>query len=223
MFINKINIIFQEKGISVSKFYDSKAIWEDIKKATPNASFFVYSGHGSTMGVGGKTGGLCLQKMISVETMLKELKLKKNAMIIFKSVCRGAGSSADDDIDIGIKEATQRVTDYSKPFFDIGASTYYANNFGNGCYNFLDDFLSGVQLKQCFTNSAKDWTEIEFTKPFVFNKIMQISIASKKGGGITTHTTFINGEKKVEERKSLKTYEIAYVGIPTFTINDLMK
>jgi hypothetical protein len=222
--MDKIAKLFQEKGVTVTKFYDSKAKWEDIKLASPNASFLVYAGHGSTMGIGGKTGGLCLTSMIDVETMLKELKLKKNAMVIFQSVCGGAGSSASDEKDIGIKEAQQRVSDYSKPFFDIGASAYYANNYCGGCKNFLKDFLSGLQLQECFTNSATTWSEIELTKPYEFNKLKQISIASSRGsGGMTTRITYINDVKKVEEIPSIKEYEIAYVGFPNFTIKDLMK
>jgi hypothetical protein len=175
------------------------------------------------MGIGGKSGGLCLQKMISAETILKELRLKKNAMVLFQSVCRGAGSSASDDGDIGIKEAQRRVTDYSKPFFDIGASAYYANNYGSGCYNFLNDFLSGIQLKQCFKNSAKTWSEVELEKPYEYNKNKQISIATSKGGGMSTRTTYTNGVKKVEEVPTSKEYEIAYVGFPNFSIKNMIK
>ncbi len=54
---------------------------------------------------------------------------------------RRAGSSAGDNGDIGGKKALKRVSDYSKPFLKIGASAYYANNFGEGCLSFLNDFF----------------------------------------------------------------------------------
>lgn len=49
-------------------------------------------------------------------------------MVIFKSVCGGAGFSADDRIDIGTDEAKKRVCSYASPFFKIGSAAYYANN-----------------------------------------------------------------------------------------------
>ena len=59
----------------------------------------------------------------------------------------GAGSFASDDVDIGIKKAIERVLDYSKPFLSIGASAYYADNFGKGCLSFLNNFLRVKLLK----------------------------------------------------------------------------
>ena len=98
----------------------------------------------------GKYGGLDLNKAISSEDIVNDLKLRSNAIIIFKSVCGGAGSSASDDGDIGIKKAIERVSDYSRPFLNIGASAYYANNFGEGCLSFLNDFFSFLSWETLF-------------------------------------------------------------------------
>ena len=122
-----------------------------IIEVANKCKFFVYSGHGSTMGVNGNAGGICINSMVSSYELIKSLRLKENALVIFKSVCRGAGSSAGDNTDIGITEAKKRVTNYAYPFFEIGASAYYANNYGAGAYNFLEDFLVSMGGRYDFT------------------------------------------------------------------------
>jgi len=222
-YMDEIGEFLQSKGVEVHRFYNTKADWDKIKAASKGANFFIYSGHGSTLGEGGKSGGLCLQSMVSSKKIVEELQLHSNAMVIFKSVCRGAGSSADDSGDIGIKEATIRVSDYATPFFKTGASCYYANNLGDGCLTFLSEFFSGKTMKACFEISAKGWTKIELSKKYPLDNTKEISVASSDWGGTTTRTTYTNGVKKVEEIAASKQYDIAYVGDPDFTIQDVMK
>jgi hypothetical protein len=220
--MNKIAELFKTKGVRVQCFYDNDTDWEKIKIASKEANFFVYDGHGGRMGESGKFGGLCLKSMVTSTEIIEGLKLKKNAMIVFKSVCGGAGSSASDNGDIGIIEATKRVTDYSQPFFEIGASCYYANNLKDGCLLFLSEFFSGRTVKESFDKSTKTWTKIELSKEYQFDKGKQISIASADWGE-TVRTTYENGVKKVEKIPSTKDYDIAYVANPNFTIDNLMK
>lgn len=56
--MNALTLIFTNRGIKVTKFYNRNINWEAIKSASITASFFVYSGHGSTMGINCKTGEL---------------------------------------------------------------------------------------------------------------------------------------------------------------------
>lgn len=219
--MDKMASLLKKNRVKVHTFYDAKADWEGIKKVAPNCSFFIYSGHGSSMGLEGKTGGLCIKSTISTETMLKELRLRKNAMVLFQSVCRGAGSSAADDGDIGIKVAKERVSDYAQPFFKIGASAYYANNYGEGCYSFLENFLAGMALKKAFDLSASLWTTVEFEEPLEQDKSKNFSIASSKAGGMSTKTTYTNGVKKVTKVPTPKEYNIAYIGAAGFTIEKM--
>jgi hypothetical protein len=219
--MDEIANLFLKKGVLVYKFYDKKADWNEIIKVAKNCNFLLYSGHGSTMGKDGNVGGICINSMISSFELMKNLRLKENALVIFKSVCNGAGSSAGDDNDIGITEAKKRVAYYAYPFFEIGASAYYANNFGNGVYDFLDDFLSGITLKQAYLNSTKTWTNVEFEEVFSRDNTKSFSIASRPGGGTATRTTYTNGVKKVEQVKSPKGYKIAYVGKIGFSIIDM--
>ncbi len=216
--MNKIAAVFELHGIQVYKFYDSKASWGEIKSISPNCNFLVYSGHGSTMGENGESGGLCINQMISTSQMLNELRLKPNALILFKSVCMGAGSSAGDEGDIGISEALKRVTSYANPFFKIGASAYYANNYGGGVEGFLKNFLAKETLNNCFTKSAEMWTDIECNKTFSKDSSKNIGIASSAGGGTSTVTTYHNGVKTVKEVENAKSYDIAYVGAAGFSI-----
>ena len=216
--MDRIADIFLENGVSVDKFYDDKANWDKIIETAKECSFFVYSGHGSNMGEDGNAGGICINSRVSSSELMNKLRLKENALVIFKSVCNGAGSSAGDDNDIGITEAKKRVTYYAYPFFKIGASAYYANNFGDGVYNFLIDFLSGVTLEQSYLNSTKTWTNVEFDDVFSRDTTKSISIASCPGGGTATRTTYINGVKKVEQVEHPKAYDIAYVGKTVFSI-----
>jgi len=222
--MNQVALIFEKQGIKVTKFYNRNTSWEAIKTAAKTASFFVYSGHGSTMGVDGNTGGLCLNKMISTEQILKELQLKKNAIVLFKSVCGGAGSSAVDSKDIGIEEATTRVTDYAQPFFTIGAACYYADNYDNGIDLFLKEFLSGKSVGECYKITTKEAMVFhEIAKPFILDANKQIAISSDKQEGTATQYIFENGKTTYKKIPSFKNYDIALVGNPSFSITELIK
>lgn len=220
--MNKIADLLKSHGIVVYKYYDKEADWSKIISVSPECSFFIYSGHGSTLGPNGNVGGLCVKTMVSTKELVSQLKLKKNALVLFQSVCYGAGSTAGDDEDIGIEEAKKRVTNYASPFFEVGAAAYYANNFENGVFNFLKNFLDGTQLKTAYLRSAEDWTKIEFDEQFPADVKKIFSIAATPGGGTATRTTYINGVKKVEQVKSPKSYEIACIGDPEFSLQ-LMK
>jgi hypothetical protein len=222
MDMNALALIFENRGIKVTKFYDKNTNWEAIKKAAKTASFFVYSGHGSTMGINGETGGLCLNQMISTKQILEELQLKKNAVVLFKSVCGGAGSSAVDSNDIGIDEATTRVSDYAQPFFTIGAACYYADNYEDGIHQFLTHFLDGMTIEECYTsNTQHDYVCREISKPFSLDRKKQIAISSDQPGGMTTQYVFKNGKTTYKKIPSFKNYDIAFVGNPDLTIEDL--
>jgi len=218
--MENIHTFFKSKNVIVKTFYHPKTSWKDIVKASKNASFFVYSGHGMSW-PDGKYGGLDLNKAISSEDIVNDLKLTPNAIVVFKSVCGGAGSSANDDGDIGIKKAIERVSDYSKPFLNIGASAYYADNFGEGCISFLNIFFEGKTIKECFGNSIGWLAKFEIEKNYKFDKRKSIGMASSDWGGTVTKTSYINGVKSVREVPATKDYNIAYVANPSYSISIL--
>jgi len=218
--MEEIHSFFKSKNVIVQTFYHPKTSWKDLVKASKDASFFVYSGHGMSW-PDGKYGGLDLDESISSEDIMNELKLKANAIVIFKSVCGGAGSSASDDGDIGIKMALERVSDYSRPFLNIGASAYYANNFGDGCLSFLNDFFEGKTMKECFDNSIGWSAKLEIDQHYKYDRSKSIGVASSDWGGTVTKTSYINGVKSVREVPATKDYDIAYVANPRYSISTL--
>jgi hypothetical protein len=86
-YTEEITEFLEGKGVVVHRFYDDKSDWDAIKKAANGAHFFLYNGHGGRMGGGGKVGGLFLTTSVSSKEIVNELKLHKNAVVIFTSVC----------------------------------------------------------------------------------------------------------------------------------------
>ena len=166
-------------------------------------------------------GGLCINTMVSAAEIRKSLKLRDHALVLFQSVCYGAGSTAGDDIDIGIQEAKNRVIQYAESFLDVGAHGYYANNYVGGVYGFLQEFLSGSSLNEAYRESVSTFSSIEFEDTSHQPKHSYFSIASSPGGGYATRTTYRNGVKTVEQIKNVKDYDIACVGLADLDILDM--
>jgi len=221
--MNEVALIFEKNKIKVTKFYNKNTNWESIKTAAKTASFFVYSGHGSNMGLNGNTGGLCLNEMITTEQILKELQFKKNAIVLFKSVCGGAGSSAFDTKDIGIEEAITRVSDYAQPFFTIGAACYYADNYDGGINLFLTELFVGKTIEQCYKSTTKyDYVNHEIEKPFLSDSNKQISISSHINYGIRKIYVYENQKFIIKKVPAFRDYDIALVGNPSFKFTELI-
>jgi hypothetical protein len=221
--MDKVVNLFEQHSIAVFRFYNEKANWKEIVKASKDCQFFVYCGHGSDMGENGNAGGICINTMVSSAQLIRELKLKENAIVLFQSVCNGAGSSAGDLKDIGIVTAKKRVTHYATPFLKVGAAAYLAINYSDGVLHFLEDFLDGTALKLAYENQAESWSNVLFNDPFPGYLDKTYSIAANEGGGKSILTTYVNGKKTQKEIVSPKEYDVAYVGPSEFTIHDIRK
>ncbi len=223
--IKKMEIIAKfltSKGVKVQSFYDKKAIWADIAKASENANFFIYRGHGVQLGEGGTWGGLSLVQSVSAADIAK-IKLAANSLVLFQSVCGGAGSSASDNSDIGLKEANKRVNEYSNTFIKAGAAAYFAVNTQDGVLNTLKALFEGKTLQEAYAKACEYWYKIEFTRAVKKETPnIEISIASSEGGGTATRTTYINGVKTVEEIPSIKSYDVAYVAPLNFRLDNML-
>ncbi|HEY1039616.1 MAG TPA: hypothetical protein VGF30_09445 [Bacteroidia bacterium] len=206
-------------GIQVKEFYHPKATWKEIQEGSKDAHIFIYSGHGSTVGENGCSGGLCLSDgTISSTEMLAGLSLHKNALILFNHVCRGAGSSASDDGDIGKVEAAKRVSDYSWPFIKEGAACYYANNTNGSMQPFLERFFNKMPVAAIYKEVSAGET-IVVKQKYSFDPRYVISVgADDDSNAIITRTTYTNGVKSVEQIKGSISYDCSYVGIPSFTV-----
>lgn len=221
--VDKVAAFFESKGVSVHKFYDKEADWDKIVEASKGAHFFLYNGHGTRRGENGEVGGFCITSMISSSEIVEKLELDENALVIFKSVCYGAGSSAGDDGDIGLKEAIKRVSNYSKPFFKTGAKAYYANNLGNGVIKFLKKFFTGTSAVDCFDQVIGGFSKKETIETYKFDANKKIGIGSTDWGGMVTRTTYTNGVKKVEKVPATKDYDIAIVAAESYSIHQMLK
>lgn len=216
--------LLKRKGVLVYKFYGVRAKWNKIVETSKDCSFFIYSGHGSNQGVNSNTGGLCLSNdnIVSTKTILAELQLKKGALVLFQSVCGGAGASASDRKEIELDQAKQRVIDYAYPFFEIGASAYYANNFVGGVYDFLRDFLNGSSLFDAYQESVESTgSNSDLEESYSRDNEKTICIAADDTGGVVIKTSYVNGHKKVEKVRPNKEYSIAMVGKKEFSLKDM--
>jgi hypothetical protein len=211
-------------GVKVREFYDPNARWPEIMAASEGAHLFIYAGHGTNRGYAGKSGGLCLSDyaIISSDSISHSLKLHKNALVIFNHVCEGAGSSAADDGDIGIKVALGRVSDYAAPFVKLGAS-YYVNNFTDAIVPFIKEFFARSSVKDAYATTLPSFCTIETVQKYPYDQGLEMSVASSEPSGFSTRITVVNGVKKTEKYKDFKSYDVAFVARPDFSVIDFFR
>jgi len=207
--MNKIAEYLKDKGVKTKCFYDKVAKWDDIKKEANGAHFFIYNGHGTS------GGGLNIESGGSTKDII-ELKLSKNAVVCFQSVCFGAGSSASDDSEISYDEAVKRVKWYAEPFFKSGAGCYYANNWDNGILDFLKGLFNNKSSKSCFEYYNSE-------KIISYDSSKQIGLSLSNLGGTSKKTSYINGVKTVKIVPSHKSYDVAWISNPEFSLKNVGK
>jgi hypothetical protein len=221
--VKEIKKFLLKKEVKVKIFFDKSNNWDEIVKASEDANFFYYSGHGTHAGKNKTVGGFVLNEgTISSQKISEKLKLHKNAAVLFQSVCFSAGSSASDNSDIGIKKAENRVINYSLPFIKTGAGFYYANNLKGSMLKFFKDFFNGENIETIYNKNLEFFYTNEITKIYKYKTNYKISIASStSNSGTITRTSVINGKKTVSKIPNFKSYEIALVYKPGFTIANL--
>jgi hypothetical protein len=222
--MEEIAVILEAQKYKVYRFYSPNNKWEDIKKAALNASFFIYNGHGTTLGLNDGFGGLVINEFISAQRIVDELKFNRNPVVIYQSACGAAGSSEGDPLDIGAHEAALRVSETAKPFLMVGASAYYADNYYGGVNTFLQHFLAGETLGAIYQEIASSWTNIELHHALNDTDLdsdLFIGVSSS-GGGKKEVITQVNG-KQVKKYEDLeKKYSIAFIGPNELTVNDVV-
>jgi hypothetical protein len=182
--LNSLADIFKQNGITVYKFYYPNARWADIKAKAVNCSFFIYTGHGvANGGFDGEFGGLYVNEFVTAQNIIEDVQFKNKPLIIYLNACGSHGTSAGDPDNIGIVEAHKRITDTALPFFMIGAGGYFATS--GSITEFLQAFLKGVTLSECFKLQAEDWQKIVKHKPIVSSNALNqlyIGISSFTNG-----------------------------------------
>ena len=213
----------KELGIDVREFYIAKSIWSDIIKASEGAQILIYAGHGGNPNLadGGRTN-FSLSNYTSTKGIVSELKLKKNALVIFNHACHSSGSSAGDMVTLTKAKAVERVEKYAEPFMKIGVAAYYANNYCYTIPRFLVKIFSGQTLSDAYINQAFD--KIEIIKPNTYNKRYQTGITSKAVKGATLYYIEDGGKYSAPIHSNItKSYDNAFVGNPNFTVMDFFK
>jgi len=208
----------KSKGVNVT-VYTSPTAWKTIVEGSKNAHIFLYAGHGNG------DGFYLSQGQISSEEIKRDLKLHKNAVVLFNHVCYGAGSSASDKSQLTDEEATRRVQEYAKTFIDLGSGGYYANNRTNCMYTFFDSFFSKNPIKHIVMNHRlSDYNVVVTDAPYKYNSSFEILVTRDDYyEGYSTVTTYRDGVKSVTKRKVFPSHGQAFVGNPQLTILDLLK
>jgi hypothetical protein len=147
--------VLEENGVTIYRFYPGDgSTFADIEAAANGAHFLLYRGHGVYDGnlPYPNVGGFSLSSgYYSPDRIRTYMHLAPNAIVMLYGCFTAGSSSAEGDLyDIGIVEAGRRVSQYSDPFFDIGAVGYYANWFGNAFEQFLSNLFAGQTLGQAY-------------------------------------------------------------------------
>ncbi|HSQ16664.1 MAG TPA: hypothetical protein VLM83_03110 [Anaerolineales bacterium] len=148
--------VLEANGVTVFRFYPGNQTFTAIEEAANGAHFLLYRGHGVYDGnlPYPNVGGFMLSSgYYSPDRIRTYMHLAPNAIVMLYGCFTAGSSSAEGDLyDIGITEAGRRVSQYSDPFFDIGAAGYYANWFGNAFEIFLLNLFAGQTLGQAYEN-----------------------------------------------------------------------
>jgi hypothetical protein len=224
--MENIATLLESKNYKVHRFYDPNNEWEAIKKAALNASLFIYRGHGTTMGIDGGFGGIVVDQFVSGKEISTDLTFNLSPLVIFVSACGGAGSSAGDEQDIGVEEAKTRVLGSALPFLLAGAQGYYANNYEDGAYEFLEQWTDQITLEACYMNSIYEWCTVRTNESVEDERIpnsFNIAISSSPDNSVHTLSTTTNGKTTTKKINRKFAYSIAYLGNPQLTIAQTLK
>jgi hypothetical protein len=224
----RLTDLLRGQGYRVTFLEGREASWAQVKRQAQGVHVFVYAGHGSNQGYDG-TGGLCLSgpgytasdpdyDIIPSSDLEASIRLAPGAIVLFQSVCRGAGSSASDGSDIGIEEAVRRVESYSRVFFTMGAAAYCANNYVMGVAAMLERLLAGATLSEAYEAEATMWNEIAYRGTSTYVPAYHLVISTHHKSGTVTIFTWENGRERRRTVPRFREYDLAYAGDPAFRL-----
>jgi hypothetical protein len=194
----------EANGVEVYRFYTPNTSWERVKAAAEGAHFFFYRGDGvywSPM-PSPTVGGLALKnEFVSPDAIRRDLRLAPNAIVMMYA-CFSAGTASNDTGSISSQEAQRRVAQYSDPFFDVGASAYFANWYGNAFQMFVRYLFQGKTLGQAY----------EAYSDFNRSSVERYSHPNHPGMAMWLDKDFWDGKTQ---------YNHAFAGLPNHTLADL--
>jgi len=221
--LDEIAKVFQTNGVFVYKFYFPNAKWKEIISKANSCSFFIYTGHGvENGGLDGEFGGLYINEFVMASDIVKDLSFQHKPLIIYLNACGSHGTSQDDPDDIGIREASNRVMDTALPFFMSGAGGYFATSgsltgfFQTG---FLQLFLDGTTLQDCYKSYVGDWQDIVKHNVISSHDALNNLIIGISSSGEGRDVSYEDNKRIVTESSpKIRYYGTAYISSSAYSI-----
>jgi hypothetical protein len=130
---------------NVVKVYSPDATWPNVKAALQGASVVVYLGHGNGwpsiyrdalfpptqngFGLNPHAGAADSHQYFGEEKIGAEIKLAKDAVVIFSHLCYASGNTEPGLAEGTLAQAQQRVDNYAAGFFRAGAGAVIADAY----------------------------------------------------------------------------------------------
>ena len=143
---------------NVVRVYSPDATWPAVKQALAGASIVVYLGHGNGfpspyhdslfpstqngLGLNPNAGAADTHQYFGEDRIAKEIKLAKNAVVIFSHLCYASGNAEPGVAEGGLEVGQQRVDNYAAGFVKAGAAAVIAEAYMGPAY-YVKGILAG--------------------------------------------------------------------------------
>lgn len=162
--------LLERNGYNVIFLTGLDATWPKMVEKAQGAKIIVYSGKGIISDTF-DSWEIYFNSMTSWDPepirdqrFVNEIHLAPGAMIYFKGVNGGAGNANDAEGDFGLATAHARVTCYSSPFFNLGASVYFASDWSRDMEDVFKKLLNGISIEEVYLQNIhyREWDKYLF-------------------------------------------------------------
>lgn len=158
-----------KRGATVVKVYSPDATWPNVKAALAGASVVVYLGHGNGwpsiyrdalfpatqngFGLNPSAGAADLHQYFGEEQIGSQVRLAKNAVVIFSHLCYASGNTEPGLAEGSLGDGQQRVDNYAAGFLRAGAGAVIADAYLAPAY-YVANVLGGTRwIESIWTNA----------------------------------------------------------------------